>query len=150
MNDVVRSTGSPTPNGFNSPTLPGPNAGYRYADPRIDDETALKAASRLNPTNKVLRDAAALEIQFDRFANGQLGNDYMVPGWVAQNGLDANHKAGVKDMLGEMSRIAGLNPALTNELMATYDDAIATQKFARDSGLKPYGQRPGELGEWTR
>jgi hypothetical protein len=150
VSEVIKSTGAPTPNGFNSPNLQGRDAGYRYSDPRIDDETALAAAKKLNPSQAVLRDAAALEIQFDRFANGQLGNDYMVPGWVAQNGLDENHRRGVEEMVNEMGRIARIDPAVMQELRSMYADGIDTQSVARAGGLKPYGQRPGEYGEWNR
>lgn len=150
MTDVLTSAGAPLPGGFNSPNLQGRDAGYRYANPKIDDETALAAARLRNPNQAVLRDAAALEIQFDRMANGELGKDYMVPGWVAQNGLDENHRKGVEGMIDEMGRIARIDPGVVRELKGMYSDGIDTQRFAKDTGKKPYGQRPGELGEWIR
>lgn len=143
------SSGVPQPGGFNDPNLRGRGAGYEYRDRRVDDETALAVAKDLRPDQGTLRDAAALEIQFDRFANGLASPDeYAVPGWVAQNGLDAGRQQGVEQMMRAMGEEAGLEPGVTDTAIGMYRDGIAAQRRNAALGLSPYGDRHGELGQW--
>jgi len=138
------SSGAPRPEGFNR------GAGFEYKDSRIDDETALEAGKNLGSSEGATRDAAALEIQFDRMMNGQIGNDYAVPGWVAQNGMDDVRQGEVLSLLDEMGDVANMDPAMIEQAKGMYRDGIQSQEFAKQQGLQPYGQRPHDLGTWNK
>lgn len=150
MASPITSNGNPRAQDFNSLDRRGRDAGFRHENPKIDDDTAIRAGQELGAAPGVIRDAGAIEIQFDRLAQGEMDfdNDYFVPGWVAQNGMDATRREGVNEVLDQMGEIWGRSD-LADMAKEMYADGIESQFDAQSEGVRPYGLRQGEYGSWN-
>ncbi len=146
-NNPTIARGAPEPQNF------GRNGGFEHPHPGIDDNITQEATLKGGYSDEAARDVGAIEINFDRMAHGLVdasyGSDYLIPGWVAENGMNPARANEVAQLLRQVGAEAGLEPEMVREVEGMYRDGIESQGLNLKVGVQPYGLQPNNLGSWT-